>query len=269
MGLGLKKLNKFVICGRRSVLEALNSQRSYRWEELIVIRGHDEPGPLETIVAQAKRRHVPVRHVDGAHLERLAPGVFNHQGVALVLSQAPPTLDWESFLGQAAKAESALVVALDSISDHQNVGAIARLAAGFGALGLVAPQDRSAPLVHPAVWRVAQGACEHLDFVAVPNLVRALEQLKEHRFWIVGASSQKEAPSLAKPFDWPKKLCLVLGSEEKGLRRLIQESCDYLVWIAQETPGGLDSLNVSHAAAIILWEIYKFNLRNSIGKGRG
>lgn len=212
---------------------------------------------IQKIEDLASQQSIRFQRTDPEDLNRFSPGFFNHQGVILQLSQPPLYLSWDELLHQTENKEKALLVALDSLSDHQNIGSIARTASAFGVNAMVAAQDRQAPLIHPTVWRIAQGAAEHLEFCEVVNLTRSLNELKEKGFWVIGAQASSSAKDVTQVKEWPKKLVLVLGSEEKGLRRLVAETCDELIRIPQEQKGGLESLNVSHAAAILLWEIYK------------
>jgi 23S rRNA (guanosine2251-2'-O)-methyltransferase len=154
----------------------------------------------------------------------------------------------------------AFFIALDSLMDHQNIASIIRSGVFFGAQALIAPRDRSAPLAHPTVWRVSQGAAEHIDLVEEVNLARTLNILKENGFWVIGASSHSEAKGLTTLKDWPQKVVVVLGSEDKGLRRLVQETCDFIFRIPGQGSRFVDSLNVSQAATLIFYEIYKSRL---------
>ncbi|MEK6543776.1 MAG: 23S rRNA (guanosine(2251)-2'-O)-methyltransferase RlmB [Elusimicrobiota bacterium] len=244
----------FVICGKRSVLEALSSQRAYAIRRLLIsARLEDEL--VKRIIGKAKQRQVVIEDTDLKELEMLAGPLMSSQGVALVLSEPPPEVTLESHIKAAAGRQSDLILALDEVADHQNIGAMVRAAVCFGVKLIIAPKDRSAPLVHPAVWRVSQGACEHVDFATVNNLGQAIRQIKEANWWVAGADAGASSVDVTGVKDLPKKLCLVMGSEDVGLRRLTRELCDFLWRIPHVTPGGLDSLNVSYAAAILLWEI--------------
>ncbi|MBI2071170.1 MAG: 23S rRNA (guanosine(2251)-2'-O)-methyltransferase RlmB [Elusimicrobia bacterium] len=267
----------FPICGKRAVAEALRSKRAHAFKNLLIAESRDRvraparradeetvegrqtenrDSDVEEIFHLAKQRGVGVKTASAEELTRWAPGWTSHQGMVLLLAKEPRPLSLDDLIGKISGQERAFLVALDGVTDHQNIGAIARSAACFGVAAILAPEDRAAPLIHPATWRVAQGAAEHLEFCNVVNLSRALQSLKDAGFWIVGAASQggKGPEALG---GWPKKLCLVLGSEEKGLRRLVAETCDFLLTFPQERPGGLDSLNLASAAAILFWEVYR------------
>lgn len=142
-----------------------------------------------------------------------------------------------------------LLVALDGVVDPRNFGAILRSASYFGAQGALWARDRAAPL-SPVAVRASAGASERLPLVAVTNLVRAMESLRDHDFWSVGTVVDADQDLRAVAADLPERLVVVFGREGDGLRRLVKERCDYLVRI--DGAGGLGSLNVAAAAAVTL-----------------
>lgn len=173
---------------------------------------------------------------------RLGPDTV-HQGVLLETEPLPePTLE--------ELAESAMqrpVLVLDQVTDPHNVGAILRSAAVFGAGGLVMTRRHSPPL-DGALAKAASGALEHVPIALVQNLARALAELGDLHFTVVGLDG--DAPDHLETYDWTERTALVLGAEGKGLRQLTRESCHRLVRIASDGP--FASLNVSNAAAIAL-----------------
>jgi len=179
-------------------------------------------------------------------LERALPPGAVHQGVALLVEPLP-TADLEAVLPAEGPA---VVVALDQVTDPQNLGGILRSAAGFGALAVVT-QDRHAPGVTPALAKAASGALEAVPLVQVNNLVRALEDLKKRGFWVVGLDAEADEPLSA--LDAGPRVVLLLGAEGAGLRRLTKETCDFLATIPLQGP--VASLNVGTAAAIGLYEL--------------
>lgn len=188
-----------------------------------------------------------------AELERLLPAGAVGQGLALLVDPLP-----HRSLGQilAAKAQTApaaprrLLVALDQVTDPQNVGAVLRSAAAFGAAGLVVPERHSAP-ESGALAKAASGALDILPMARVSNLARALDDLKTAGFWCVGLAQEAEA-ELGNEHPG-EALVLVLGAEGKGLRRLTRERCDLLVRLP--TRGAIASLNVSNACAVALYAL--------------
>jgi 23S rRNA (guanosine2251-2'-O)-methyltransferase len=143
---------------------------------------------------------------------------------------------------------------LDGVTDPQNLGSILRSARAFGLAGVVVPKDRSCP-VTGAVYRASAGAAAHVPLVQVTNLARAVERLKEERFWVYAAEGGGEADLSS--FEAPERCAVVLGSEGEGVRRLVRERCDGALRIAMAP--GAESLNVGVAAGIFAWRI-----RNSL-----
>ena len=147
-------------------------------------------------------------------------------------------------------AERPLLAVLDRVSDPHNLGAVCRSAEGAGATGVVVPAHGSA-VVTPAVARASAGAVEHLPVAVVTNLARYLEEVKSDRLWVYGAAGDDGASSMWQT-DLSGGLALVLGAEGKGLRPLVRRTCDALVSIP--LAGMVESLNVSVAAAVLLYE---------------
>jgi 23S rRNA (guanosine2251-2'-O)-methyltransferase len=181
---------------------------------------------------------------DGADIARLLPPGAAHQGVALKAAPIEPY----ALADLAAHAHGVLVM-LDQVTDPQNVGAVFRSAAAFGARGVVI-QDRHAPPFTGALAKAAAGALDAVPHARVVNLARALDELERLGWRTVGLAGDAEAP-LAAVLD-ARPTVLVLGSEGEGLRRLVGEHCDALARIPM--PGGFESLNVAAAAAIALYE---------------
>ncbi len=181
-----------------------------------------------------------------ADIARLLPPGAVHQGIAL-LAEPLESVDIETF----AQSPSGLLVMLDQVTDPQNVGAIFRSAAAFGARGVIV-QDRHAPTLSGALAKAAAGAVDRVDHARVVNLSRALESLTGSGWRVIGLDGQAREP-LATILD-SRPTVLVLGSEGDGLRRLISEHCDSLAHIPM--PGQFDSLNVSAAAAIAFYAVY-------------
>jgi 23S rRNA (guanosine2251-2'-O)-methyltransferase len=184
---------------------------------------------------------------DAATIARLLPAGATHQGVALKAGPLEPLA-----LSELASPAEGVLVMLDQVTDPQNVGAIFRSAAAFGARGVIV-QDRHTPAFTGALVKAAAGALDAVPHARVVNLARALDELADLGWRAVGLAGDA-AETLAAVLD-TRPTVLVLGSEGEGLRRLVGEHCDALARIAM--PGGFESLNVSAAAAVSLYEATK------------
>lgn len=199
------------------------------------------------LVERVKR----VETTDKAGIERLLPPGSVHQGLALAVDPLPD-LSFDDLKRSAFIKDRAVFVMLDQVTDPQNVGAVLRSAAAFGALGVIV-QDRFAPPESGALAKASSGGLEAVPLARVVNLSRALEELKAEGFKAIGleGKAEKTLPELA---PLPKKLVLVLGSEGEGMRDKQRQTCDVLARLPMITDGPVDSLNVSNAAAIALYE---------------
>lgn len=208
--------------------------------ELVVVRNT----PVADQLALLAREHgVPVRLRKAAPREAEA-----ERGFYLEVPDRPGgEAVWEDVIRDLESKESALVLVLDGIEDPQNFGAILRSADQFGVDAVISPK-RGAASLGPGAQAASSGAHAWVTRCSVPNLVRALEALKKAGFWVYGADPEG---SPLPGFTFPEKTALVLGSEGRGLGRLVRETCDGLVGIP--TQGHIDSLNVSVAAGILLY----------------
>ena len=207
--------------------------------------GHAE---LAALAADAQRRGLRPQRVPAATLDRLSEGAV-HQGIVL-RRRAPAALDLADLRALlAASGRPPLVLALDHPQDPHNLGACLRVADGAGADAVLLPRDRSVGLT-ATVAKVASGAADSMPLVLVPNLVQALESLKQDGLWVIGATD--DAPATLYHADLKVPLVLVLGAESDGLRRLTRATCDLLVSIPMA--GSVSSLNLSTAAAVCLFE---------------
>ena len=198
------------------------------------------------LLAQAKARSVRVLQVDGARLAGIA-GSARHQGVAAKVEVRAAQHSIDDILD--ALAEPPLLLVLDGVQDPHNLGACLRVADAFGVHAVLAPKDRAVG-INATVSRVASGAAEAVPYIAVTNLARTMRELKERGVWLIGADQGAERDlselGLGGPLAW------VLGTEGEGLRRLTRETCDELARIPML--GSVESLNVSVAAGVCLWE---------------
>ena len=180
----------------------------------------------------------------------LPPGTV-HQGIAAKVHHLPDR-GVEDVIADAEGQENAHIMILDQVTDPQNVGAILRSAAAFGALAVVLTERHAAP-ESGALAKAASGALEHVPLIRVANLARAIEILKKGGFWIAGLAA--EAPQTLAGAKLKGRIGLALGAEGPGLRRLTREHCDLLVRLP--TGGPIDHLNVSNAAAVALYELVR------------
>jgi 23S rRNA (guanosine2251-2'-O)-methyltransferase len=228
--------------GFHSIEEAL--QKGAGTGTLLISR---QSARISQIRQLAERKGVPVSEVEDGELTRLG-GSEAHRGVLLALER--PSASQRSSLKhhlQDLEGEKSLVLILDGITDPQNLGAILRSADQFGVQLVIIPSRRSAQ-ESQTVSKVSSGASEYVPLAVVPNIVSALEMLKEQGFWIFGADADgKPTGSL----ELTGKVCLVLGSEGTGMHRLVREKCDFLVSIPAS--GHVDSFNVSVAAGILMF----------------
>jgi 23S rRNA (guanosine2251-2'-O)-methyltransferase len=208
---------------------------------------------LNRLVDLARKRGVPINESTRVELDSLAEGA-RHQGVVAAYAGESAPLgeaDLERLL-DAVQEGPALVLVLDGVQDPHNLGACLRTADAAGAHAVVAPRDRAVGLT-PAVLKVASGAAESVPFVQVTNLARTLRALKDRGLKVVGAAGEAEQSVFAADLSGP--LALVMGGEGGGLRRLTREQCDALVRIPMA--GAVESLNVSVAAAVCLYEVVR------------
>jgi 23S rRNA (guanosine2251-2'-O)-methyltransferase len=204
--------------------------------------------PRARAIEELARRHErPLERVD-AHALRRQLGDVAHQGVSAEITPLPPWSE-DELVAALQVARGPLLLALDGVQDPHNLGACLRTADACGALAVIVPRDRAAQLT-PTVRKVAAGAAETTPVVTVTNLVRTLKLLKEAGLWIVGADAEAVKP--ARDVDLRGPIVLVLGAEGSGLRQLTRQNCDFMVSLPQR--GAVESLNVSVAAAMLLYE---------------
>lgn len=232
-----------IIAGRNPVLEALRSQQEL---ESVYIQQGDRKGPLAKIAAMARQRGIPVKDATAEKLQAMS-GISSHQGVAAVLAAADYATLEDIYV--RAGDEPLFVVLADDIEDPHNLGAIIRTAECAGAHGVIVPKRRSVGLTW-AVGKASAGAVEHLPVARVGNLPALLDQLKERGLWIY-AGDMDGTPWCQTDFTGPA--ALVIGSEGRGVGRLVKEKADFVVSLPLK--GKLNSLNASVAAGILCYEV--------------
>jgi 23S rRNA (guanosine2251-2'-O)-methyltransferase len=243
--------NKAWLYGRHAVAAALENPRR-RWSRLATLAAQEVEAKALIAAAVAPRRGdgEALSLLDREALAALLPPGAVHQGLALEAEPlAPP--DLEGLLRLAERAPPpVVVVALDQVADPQNVGAVLRAAAAFGAVAVI-EAAQGAPPVSGALAKAASGAIEAVPLIRVANLARALDRLKAAGFWVCGLD-EKAAQALP-GLDLGLRIALVLGAEGAGLRRLTRERCDHLARLPTRTARA--TLNVAAAAAIALYEV--------------
>ncbi|MGC8549732.1 MAG: 23S rRNA (guanosine(2251)-2'-O)-methyltransferase RlmB [Acidobacteriaceae bacterium] len=239
-----------VLFGLHPVEEALRAGNR-RFDHVCVSRERQEHGSaqkLQRLVDLCRERGIRVRFENRDQLTRMAK-TPSHQGVVAVVRERE-FLTLEDLIAEPANATTArLLLALDGVEDPQNLGALIRSADGAGVDGVILPERRSAPLSAVAI-KTSAGAAEHMRIARVVNLVRALEQLKENNIWCVGLDERGTIDYDA--YDWTANTVVVLGREGEGLHDLTRRTCDHLLRIPMA--GGVSSLNVSAAGAVVLYE---------------
>ncbi|MGH8494622.1 MAG: 23S rRNA (guanosine(2251)-2'-O)-methyltransferase RlmB [Gammaproteobacteria bacterium] len=204
---------------------------------------------IEALIDTAQQFGIHVEHAARHKLDRLAGG-GRHQGIVARVRSRPARGEGELTALIAGLGEPPLLLVLDGVTDPRNLGACLRTADAGGVHAVIAPRDRAAGLT-PAARKAASGAAESVPFFQVTNLARALRGLKDAGLRIVGAAGDVPASPYAVDLTGP--LCLVLGAEEKGMRRLTRDLCDELVALPMH--GSVESLNVAVAAGVLIYEV--------------
>ena len=235
--------------GRHAVASALaNPER--RWRRLIVLAGHENEATALVAGARARRDSgAGIAVLDQSGFAAILPRHAVHQGLALEVEPLPePSL--EDVLRTGPASGPGIIIVLDQLSDPQNIGAVLRSAAAFGAFAVLTP-THGAPPATGALAKAASGALESVPLVRVINLARALDRLKGAGFWICGLD--ETAPQSLAQLEAGERVAIVLGSEGGGMRRLIRERCDFLARLP--TRPEQPTLNVAAAAAVALYEL--------------
>ena len=225
---------------------------------------YSKAGPrVKKIVEAAEKTGIKVLQVENAKLDEMVSGLDetlrDHRGIVMKIentsANASNLINFDTWIKSVGSEEKRLtVVVLDKVTDPHNVGAILRSCDQFGASLVVIPEHNSASDIagNEVIGRTSAGASAWVPVAIVNNLVRAVEQLKEAGFWIYGADAGGE--TLGK-IDFPEKTCVIMGSEGTGIAQLLEKKCDTIVSIP--TCGKIDSLNVSVAAGVLLYELYR------------
>jgi 23S rRNA (guanosine2251-2'-O)-methyltransferase len=236
-----------IIIGRKPVLEALNSNEEI--EQVYLLFGQ-QGNIINAIRVAAKKRGIKCNQIPLERFRTYTPDK-NSQGV-IALKQDFKFSSLDEILNEAKKSPLPLILVLDEIQDPHNVGAILRSAECSGVRGVILTKHQSATITS-TVTKTSAGATEHLKICQVNNLSQTIDELKEKGFWIVG-SSLENAKNYTE-VDYKIPIALIVGNEEKGIRKLTASKCDFLVKIPMS--GKIQSLNVSVATGILLFEILR------------
>lgn len=247
-----KPQEKTTIEGRNAVYEALSAGRPL---DKIFISETVRPGGVKKLYELAREKGVPVQPVKPQKINSLQQTEAS-QGVVAVCSAAHYAHLEDLFQRAAAKGRPPFIIMADEITDPHNLGAIIRSANAAGADGVIIPKNRAAGLDAVAM-KTSAGAAHHTPVVRVTNLVQTAEELKDRGVWLAGADMAGEK-SL---YDWDLTgpIALVIGSEGKGISRLLKEKCDFLLQIPML--GEIESLNASVAAAVMMYEVVRQRIK--------
>ncbi|WP_045516565.1 23S rRNA (guanosine(2251)-2'-O)-methyltransferase RlmB [Neobacillus niacini] len=239
--------NNDYIIGKNPVMEALRSERDIN---KILIAESSQRGQMQQLIQLAKEANVIVQFVPKKKIDQISDE--NHQGVlAYVAAYQYAEMD-DLFAAADLKNETPFFLLLDEIEDPHNLGSIMRTADAVGAHGIIIPKRRAVGLT-ATVAKASTGAIEHIPVVRVTNMARTIDELKERGIWIAGTDASGKQDY--RQFDGTLPLGLVIGSEGKGMGRLVREKCDFLINLPMA--GKVTSLNASVAAALLMYEVYR------------
>lgn len=243
-------LNKGIwIYGYHAVTSLLQNNKREIISIVVLDKNFNE---LKELILNCCQQNLPLlKKKDITYFKQILPEEAVHQGYAM---QVKPLLRkaLHEFLETVNENKNQLVLILDQVTDTRNIGAIIRSAVAFDVDAIIMLKDHS-PKENALMAKTAAGGIEQIDIIEVNNLQNALKVLKEHNFWIIGLDSHSLTPlDQIKDF---KNIALILGSEDKGIRPLTKKSCDLLACIPMNSKK-MESLNISNAAAITLYELY-------------
>jgi 23S rRNA (guanosine2251-2'-O)-methyltransferase len=236
-----------LIIGRKPVLEALNSDEEV--SQVFILFGQ-EGGIIDAIRVAAKKKGIKVNQVPFEKFRQITQSKIA-QGVAASKSEQK-YYDLYEIISDSKKSQYPLLLILDSIQDTHNVGAILRSADCSGVDGIIITKNNSAP-INETVVKTSAGASEHVKITLINNLAQTIDELKQKGFWIVG--SYLEGAKDYTKVDYKVPIAVIVGNEEKGIRKLTADKCDHLIRIPMK--GKIQSLNVSVATGVLLFEILR------------
>lgn len=244
----MRKERRQRLYGLNPALEALRAGRPF---ERIYLSKERRGNGVKEIIRLAKAQGIEMRFTPKAIIDKIAPGVM-HQGIVALVSPKPYSTLEDVLRIAKERNEKPFLILLDGIEDPRNLGALIRVAECGGVHGIILSERHSVGLTD-TVAKTSAGALDYMPVVKVKNLKQAIDSLKKEGLWIVGAENKAEKSLFDLSLDIP--FALVIGSEGRGLRRVITESCDLLLSIPMQ--GKTTSLNVSVAAGIIIYEVLR------------
>ena len=238
--------NSEMIAGKNPVLEALRAGREIN--KLWIAEGVKKTG-IQELIDLAKERGVLVQFVPKQKVDKLAD---NHQGIVASVAAYQYAEIEDLFNAAKGKNEDPFFLILDELEDPHNLGSIMRTADAIGVHGIIIPKRRAVGLT-AVVAKASTGAIEHVPVVRVTNLAQTVDELKERGIWIAGTDAKGSADY--RKMDATLPLAIIIGSEGKGMARLLKEKCDFLYNLPMV--GHVTSLNASVAAALLMYEVYR------------
>ncbi|WP_062107704.1 23S rRNA (guanosine(2251)-2'-O)-methyltransferase RlmB [Bacillus niameyensis] len=235
------------IAGRNSIIETLKSERDIH---KIWIAESSQRGPMQTIVKLAKERNILIQYVPRKKIDQITNE--NHQGVVAQVAAYQYAELEDLFKRAEEKGEDPFFLILDELEDPHNLGSILRTADACGVHGIIIPKRRSVGLT-ATVAKLSTGAIEYIPVARVTNIAMTIDELKERGIWVFGTDA-RESQDYRK-MDASMPLALVIGSEGKGMGRLVREKCDFLIRLPMV--GHVTSLNASVAAALMMYEVHR------------
>ncbi|MDF0727598.1 23S rRNA (guanosine(2251)-2'-O)-methyltransferase RlmB [Cytobacillus sp. S13-E01] len=238
--------SEFII-GKNPVLEALKSERDIN---KIWIAEGSQKGQMSQVIGLAREKGILVQFVPKKKIDQMVEGI--HQGViASIAAYKYAQLD-DLFASAKARGEEPFFLLLDELEDPHNLGSIMRTADAVGAHGIIIPKRRAVGLT-ATVAKASTGAIEHIPVVRITNMAQTIDVLKERGVWIVGTDAKGKDDY--RDMDGSMPIGLVIGSEGKGIGRLIRDKCDFLIRLPMS--GNVTSLNASVAASLLMYEVYR------------
>ncbi len=245
----IKNIQKELIIGKNAILEAI--QANHAINKIFIADGVNK-NSIKTILSLAKESKIILKYVPRNKLDLMVQNT-NHQGIIAEIA-AYEYADFHGLLSDLSDRKDGFpfLIMLDGIEDPHNLGSILRTADVVGVDGIIIPNRRAVGLTG-TVAKTSAGAIEYVPVTRVTNLSQALDELKDKGYWIIGTDAF--AKQTYQEIDYNMPICLVIGSEGKGISRLIKEKCDFNVHLPMN--GHINSLNASVAAALMMYEVFK------------